>query len=342
VGTTWTEWNSGTGTLDTYVDSTLVQSVGANGVGTTGDLQFYGALKPNNSAGDDGDILVSKGTGTAPQWIVPTIQTPLVISMYDAEPARGAVTQWNGGLDPLTTGDTLGTGDDITVTNGTGKLVLVVNASTDAIGDITITGDSVNRDTGAVTVGDTDTITLAGNSTDNSTTDGNGNPVYEFVDAYITNKWFVGTVVLSTTEVALTDVDVYHISFEQFNDAPDIVLNTFDANIYATNANAEFDAYLFTLHKDAGNKCHIDNESALHLGTDGETPIASRHFRLRRGGIDEALDGTTDGFWVDAHYSTPAYVEDVTIKVWATQSIPLTLTEGAFDQSSSSSSSPGA
>ena len=40
------------------------------------------------------------------------------------------------------------------------------------------------------------------------------------------------------------------------------------------------------------------------------------------GNIDDTVDGSTDGFWVDLHYSnSPAYIEDVTVKVWATKQV---------------------
>ena len=169
--------------------------------------------------GDADDIIKTDGSG-ALAFVTATVDVPMVISMYEESPSKNTIHNWNGGMLSLSAGDTLSNGDNIVVTKGTGKIVLVVNASNDAIGDITITGDSVNRDTGVVTGADTDTITLAGNSTDNSTTGGKGGGavIYEIDDAYITNKWFTGSVTLSTTEVDLTDVDVYHVSFEQWND----------------------------------------------------------------------------------------------------------------------------
>ncbi|MHA1737907.1 MAG: hypothetical protein ACTSWD_04920 [Candidatus Heimdallarchaeota archaeon] len=258
-----------------------------------------------------------------------TVDVPIALTMFDAVPSRNKVSDWNGGLESLATGQQLGPtspGDDIVVTKGTGKLVIVVNAGSDITGDITITGTSVNRDTGATTASDTDTISVDTLTTDNSTTDANGNICYDFDDAYISSKWFTGSVTLSSTTLNLSDVDVYHCSFEQWNDQSDLTLNTFDANIYTTNANAEFDAYLQTLHV-TGNKCRVDCEAELHVGAAGETAIADKYWRLRRGAINEALDGTTDGMWVSVYYSnSPVYVEDVTIKVWATKNQVLTLT----------------
>ena len=161
--------------------------------------------------------------------------------------------------------------------------------------------------------------------TDNSTTDSNGNVVHGFTGAYITSKWFTGTVTLSTADLTLTDVDVYHVSFEQFNDQANITLNSFDANIYTTNVAAEFDAYLYDLQV-TGDKCNITKDAELHVGADGETAIANRHWRLRKGNINTVIDGSTDGIWVDIHYAnSPAYVEDVTMKVWAQQTTAVDL-----------------
>jgi hypothetical protein len=64
-------------------------------------------------------------------------------------------------------------------------------------------------------------------------------------------------------------------------------------------------------------KCDVILGAQLHVGADGETAIADKYWRLRRGFINEPFDGTTDGFWIDEHFSnSPAYIEDVTTKVW--------------------------
>lgn len=243
----------------------------------------------------------------------------IALSSYDAEPARGSESNIHGGLLSLASGQALNSGSPINVTKGTGKIIAVVNAGSDISGSITITGTSVDRNTGATTPADTDTIAVDSLTIDTGSTDGNGNTVHGFEDAYISSKWFTGSVTLSTTDLTLTDVDVWHVSFEQFNDTPGINLVTFDANIYTTNNSAEFDAYLYDLHVEKG-KCLIELEAELHVGTDGETAIANKYWRLRRGNINDPVNGTTDGIWIDVFYAnSPAYVEDVTIKVWATR-----------------------
>jgi hypothetical protein len=99
-------------------------------------------------------------------------------------------------------------------------LVVVINAGSDVVGDITVTGTTVDRNTGVETPADTDTITIDAVSTDNSTTDARSNPIHELVDAYITSKWFTGAVVFSTADVNLSDVDIYHCSFEPQTQTP--------------------------------------------------------------------------------------------------------------------------
>jgi hypothetical protein len=276
--------------------------------------------------GLNADQLVKTDIGKTLTSTVGTIQVPIAMDYFDAVPSRGLASNWHGGLLSLATAQPLdAVPTDIVVTKGNGKLIIVVNAGSDLDGDITITGDSVDRNTGVITLGDTDVITVDALTTDNTTTDANGNVVPVFIDAYISSKWFTGSVTLSTVNLTLTDVDVYHCSFEQINDSPNLVINTFDANIFTTNVSAEFDAYLHTVHV-TGNKCKVDNEADIHVGTVGETAIANKYWRLRQGGIDEDLDGLTDGFWVDVFYAnTPVFVEDVTISVWLTKTITVEL-----------------
>ena len=252
--------------------------------------------------------------------------TQLSFSMYDAEPKRSSETALDGALIHIAEDQPLNSvPTDIVVSKGIGKLVIVVKAGSDLAGSITVTGTSINRNTGATTGADTDVLVIDGLSTDGTATDGNGNETHAFSDAYITSKWFTGTVTLSTTDLTLTLVDVYHVSFEQFDDTTAITLDTFDANILTTNVNAQFDAYLYSIVI-TGSKCAVVLEAGLHVGTDGETALVDRYWRLRRGNIGKAINGSTDGTWLEVHYgNSPAYVEDVSIKVWVTEIVPLSL-----------------
>lgn len=291
----------------------------------TGSVKINDTWRLPNLDGSANDILKTDGLGQS-SFVTPTSHTQLSFSMYDAEPARGSETSLDGAFISLATAQPLNSvPTDVVVSKGIGKLVVVVNAGSDLAGDITVTGTSVDRDTGATTGADTDTLTVDALTTDDSDTDTNTNIRHAFTGAYITSKWFTGSVTLSTVNLTLTDIDVYHVSFEQFDDTANITLDTFDANILTTNVNAEFDAYIYALMV-IGDKCNITREASLNVGADGETAIADRYWRLRRGNIAKTIDGTTDGTWVDVHYAnSPAYVEDVSIKVWATEIVPLTL-----------------
>ena len=104
---------------------------------------------------------------------------------------------------------------------------------------------------------------------------------------------------------------------EQFNDTASYTLQTFDANIFTTHANAQFDAYLYALTV-SGSKVEITREASLNVGTDGEASLADKYWRLRIGNLEKEMSGSSDGIWVDIFYSNaPAYVEDVSTKVWA-------------------------
>lgn len=259
-----------------------------------------------------------------------TMAIPINISMFDAVPSRGLQSNWNGGLIKLDNAVAVDSGTPLVMTTkGSGKILIVVNAGGDLVGDITLTGTSVDRNTGTQTASDTSVITLNGVTTDNSSTDANSNIVPVFIKAYITDKWFTGVVTVTTTDTAVTDMDVYHVSFEQINDSPNLVLNTFDANIFTTNVSAEFDTYLYVLDV-TGDECDVTMEAELHVGAVGgakaQTALANKYFRIRKGNIARALDGTTDGLWADIHYSnSPVYVEDVSLKIWLTRTVSMTI-----------------
>ena len=266
--------------------------------------------------GAPGSTTFLRGDGS---WskVEETITIPIQLTIYDAEPARTSESNVHGGILSLDTASPLNpTPTNITVSQGAGKLFIVVNAGSDLVGSVTFTGTTIDRDTGVTTPSDTDVVTINGLTTDTSTTDTNGNTVHGFSNAYMTSKWFTGSVTISTSDVTLTDVDTYHCSFEQFNDTANIEIDTFDINILATNTAAELDAYLYSVVNNSGILV-ITKEADVHLGSGGITVIANKYYRLRRSNIGKDLDCTSDGIFIDAHYSnSPAYIEDATIKVW--------------------------
>ena len=276
-------------------------------------------LRRNMSILKDADLAIYDTQGNL-NFKTPQ-RNPIIFSVYTEVPSRSGEDEIHGGLEIISAAGALGPAtpaNDLSVSTGTGKLVVVVNAGSDLSGQILFTGDTIDRNTGVKTVGDTEVVKITALTTDDSTTDSNGNAVPDFTGAYITNKWFTGTVVLSTATLNLSDIDVYHIAFEQVNSEDGhISLDAFDATIFTLNTAAEFDAYIHTIHVGSDKTCHIKNETSLHVGADGETALVNRHWRLRKGNLNRVFDGHTDGFWVDLHYAnSPIYVEDVNIKVW--------------------------
>ena len=194
-------------------------------------------------------------------------------------------------------------------------MVLVINAGSDLAGDITITGTSVNRETGTETGSDTSVITIDAVTTDNSSTDGNSVTIAEFAGAYISDKWFRGAIVISTTDVNLSDVDVYQIAFEQANDQTEFSLDTLDVSAYATNSSAWVSGYLYSVEV-TGDKVDIVNEAGGAFAA--ATIDANKWYRMRRGNIAKTLDGSTDGFYFDLVLGPGAsnYWENINAKVW--------------------------
>lgn len=226
----------------------------------------------------------------------------------------------HGGIHISTAGQSgiiLNSGQTITDTIGVSKIMLVINAGTDLAGDITITGTSVNRETTAETGADTDVIPITALTTDSSTTDSNGNIVHGFTGAYISSKWFKGAITLSTTDVDLTDIDVYQVAFEQFNDCPNITVETVDMTYTTTNTNAEMDCYLYSVEV-TGSECDIELLATLTH----ETGQTTDFYRKRIGNIAKILNGVTDGIFVDLFLlpENLTYFASFTSKVWASES----------------------
>ena len=280
---------------------------------------FSDHVDVDDSARVDGALLRWDNASTA--WKASLVQVPVCLSNYVDNVAR-FTGGWHvhGGLVSLTTGDTLESAADIEVNAGVGKLLIVINAGSDYAGSITVTGTSVNRETGAETVGDTDTITVDALTTDGSDTDAQSNERHSFTGAYITSKWFRGTVTLSTDDLALDDVDVYQVAFEQLNDWTAYEIDTFDFTALPTNDTAWMYAYVYSLEV-TGDKCSVTREATVSVASGGAT--ANVPYRLRRGNIGKSMAGATDGFWVDVFFgpTVQAYWEDVNVKVWCLASI---------------------
>jgi hypothetical protein len=253
------------------------------------------------------------------------VECPVCLPIYVDVKERNSEYNFHGGLLGLVAGGTLTNILTIPATAGIGKLMIVVNAGSDFDGEITVTGTTVDRNTGAETPADTDVLTIDALTTDSSDTDASGNVRHSFTRAYITSKWFKGAVVLSTSNLTLTDVDVYQVSFNQWNDSGEIAVDTLDFTAIATNGAAWAYVYLYLLTVN-GDKCRISRTVSLELSS--ADVDADKSYRLRRGNIGMTIDGTTDGSWID-FFPGPLpnnYWENINALLWANITKPVIIT----------------
>ena len=218
----------------------------------------------------------------------------------------------------MSSADPLSTGVDIVVTNGISRIAIVALTGSDTVGNITITGTSVDRNTGLETPADTEVLTIAGVSIDDSDT----NPIegsvirHDFTNGYVTSKWFKGSVTISTTDVNFSDVDTYTLTYDQFNDNPSIRINAFDFTGLSDNVNAAFYGYLYTVIV-IGNTFSINRIASLELNASDVT--TGKYYKLRKANLATTIDGLMDGIIVSLNFFRDANQDwlDISIAVQA-------------------------
>ena len=251
------------------------------------------------------------------------IDAPIVMTAFIDKNQRNADINIHGDLLEIDNAASVGpatpANDFTTSAKGIGKLFIALNAGTDLAGTITITGTSVDRDTQAQTGADSETIAIAGLTTDGSDTDGGGHVRHSYTDGYISDKWWVGALVISSSTVNISDMDIFHVSFEQFNDRPSLTLRTFDINTFPTNAAAALYAHLYLVQPTGSSRCDIVREASIVL----TSPTANQYYRLRQGKIACNFNGEKSGVFLDVYFdpSPQTYFSDTTIKVWGTERV---------------------
>jgi hypothetical protein len=245
-----------------------------------------------------------------------TFTQQVVFTQFIERNTRQLTEHIHGTFTKMADAQALNSGAPIAWTHGIGKILFVINAGGDFDGSLTVTGTSVDRNTGAETGADTEEIAIDVLTTDDSDTDAEGNARHAFTGAYITSKWFIGSISVTTTDLTLTDVDVWAVSFEQINDTPNLTLQTFNTSLDVTNTAAWYYAYLYTLIvTTATKKCNITRSASLELAV-GVSEV--KPYRLRKGDLDVSVDGSKDGFWYEIFFgpNNQSYFQDVTIDVW--------------------------
>lgn len=207
---------------------------------------------------------------------------------------------------------------------GVSKLFFNVTGGADVLGTMVVNGNSVDRNTGAISIGDTENVAVNGVTVNTSAADANGNVVHNYVNAYITDKWWSGAITL-TSAAAPNDlnctIETWQITFEQFNDARVVEVKSFDATfmINATGPPAPlFDSYIYSVEAGrADDTCVLQSFASLNLGPFAPTIVGN--YRLRRGQLNKLLDCEIQGIFVDLFFgpAVQTYFENFNMKVWA-------------------------
>lgn len=240
------------------------------------------------------------------------VTIPFAYTTYIERSVKSLDHELFGGFNLLSSGVTIANGSPTTPTGGLAKIFVVLNTCSDSAGSITVTGTSVDRNTGAETGSDTDTLTISGVTTDTSDTSAGGNTRHAFSNAYITSKWFKGNPTLSTTDINCTDVDIYNVAFDQTNDE-NTTINTLDVTAQAAST-TYLEIYLYRIVV-TGDTAVVTRDASMELSSS----VSGEFYRLRRGNLALANNGADGaGFWIDMHPGSTAVFgwEDITTFVW--------------------------
>lgn len=251
-------------------------------------------------------------------YLAERIRCLQVLPMFVEKNQRNLDENVWGFFNNLSLANALDSVNPINDTAGCHRILLVINAGSDLSGTITITGNTRDRtDTTSLTVADTEDIVISALTTDNTSLDSNGNTIHEYDNVYMTDKWFEGAIVISTTDVTLTDVDVFGCLYHQFDSYKLITLNTLDFTGKCTNTAAWFNSHFYVITSN-GSKAYDINDVAPHEIT-AAISDANEGYR-RRKVINQLIDGNAgDGVWLEIFFgpAASAYWEDVSIYLTA-------------------------
>jgi hypothetical protein len=268
-------------------------------------------IAPAEAANVDDLAAHLKGIDTG---MLATFREDISFSDYIETNQRTNEHHMHGEIASLATAQAINSGGGFSVSPGISRIMLVVLAGSDLVGDITLTGTSVDRDTGAETASDTEVLSINGLTTDGSDTDAAGNHRESYTKAYVTTKWWRGSVALTTADVTLTDVDVYSITFDQFDGEPVVSLDAFDVTFSLVTGATDFFAYLYTVVNTGTDTWDVTRIASVG-DVSANLPVGD--YRFRRGALAISLDGSTDGIFVTMFPATNNRFEDITVKIWA-------------------------
>lgn len=240
------------------------------------------------------------------------------LNTYTDSISKATLNELHGGLDAVVTGGVLTTIAPINTTVGLSRVLLVVNGGGDTSGQITLTGTSVDRDTGTETGSDTEVIEIDGVTTDGSTAGTELATLYSFTDAYISAKWWKGALTLSTATpfVALSDLDVYSIAFEQFNSSNGVTVHSIDNTLYAESVASDFELQAYKVQP-TGTPTAAGCDVLQVTNMLQTSPSLNLFYRLRRGQLATTIAGADgEGFFIQAKVGNSRTWTNWNCKVW--------------------------
>ena len=111
-----------------------------------------------------------------------------------------------------------------------------------------------------------------------------------------------------------TDIDIYQVTFEQFNDARYVDLDTLDMTYFTrSNPQGSMSAYAYTIVV-TGDKVNLSKVGEYIAQAADHNPDVM--YRIRRGNMGLQLDGRKDGVYLTIDMSGTDNFSDVGIKVW--------------------------
>jgi len=228
-----------------------------------------------------------------------------------------------GGVTELAAAQSINSGNTINVTKNPSKLLIVVNSAS-ILGTLTVTGNRISSLTGAVTPNYTEDIVVDETTLDGTVnTANNGTKCWKFTNAYITNELYSGDVVISTSDLVSTDVDVYSCWYFQNPQVAKLELDAVTLTAEPNNLSAALDliVYMATTNRSA-KKVTITPAHVLEVN--GVNPVvdAGGLFAIQRVGMSEAgsviYPANYDGIFVNLAFYPAAqtYWESVLLSVW--------------------------
>lgn len=285
---------------------------------------------PNQSAAPDDNALIpivedSETRKILFQNLIKDLRCPVkkIYSTFIEQNQKNLDEKMFGFFNAVASGQALASGTPVNTNVGVAHVVLIVNAGTDVIGDITITGDTVTHaDSKDITAGDTEIISINGLTTDTSDTDADGNRRLAYTNLYKTGKIFRGDITISTTDVDLSDLDVVQIFTT--HSVAGITVNAFEIIARPTNGAAWMYSYLYGLTEDTALKT-MDLERIASV----EIPAALTEANVGILGIQEGIDFTAPGthaFFAETFFGPDAqsYWDDISIRIEVKENISLT------------------